>query len=1021
MGAAGASTGRNGRPCAARSWRLGVVAALLAGAQLATGCSAGVSGRGADAGVDDGGPGGGPAFTLRINELVADNEGVAVDEEGGTDDLIELVNAGTEPLALDDYTIGSRRQRQHPLPTLQLAPGARLLLWADGAPEQGATHLPFRLAAAGESVVLMRAGGAVLDAVDFPALAPNESYARFPDASGPLARCRFASPGRPNGARCGVPPPTELPTAITWAPYAWPQPWSTLRGPLVLNELALRPNAADGPAFVELFNLSDRPVSLADLSLRLSAHGPGLAWPSPSAGVALPLPVAELAAGAYLAVEVPATALAPLAVDPAFEGVLTLFAREDGAVIDRVDFMRWPLGSALARLPDHLGAQRFCRRASRGGANSACDELPSREVGDRLRHLRTPGDFAALAAGGTQLGIAAVKLIVDLQAGEVVHLLSTRAWDLHYTFVRELIDGQPHLDRCDPADAAVFNRGWYDFSEAEYFRSEGRRFLLGTLLRYGASALASLEFANGDMISGAQMQRAFFATMQHVDRPQAWSIRPVDAHQLAEARTIEGAVPLADPSAPFRGLRFQPLTEAVGYGVLRFVAASELAAAALGPQVIVVTDDVPNDLPLVAGLITEAFQTPLAHVNLLSRARNTPNLALREARSAPELAPYFGQLVRLEVGNGGFSLRAATATEAQAFWDAQRPEGATVAPRLDESVRALLPLSSASLADLPAIGAKAAQLAELNRVVVNQAKCGPAHRLPLPREAFALPLVHAREHFVRSGAASLLAQLRADAQFTSDPTARAQGLLRVQAAILEQAVDPPLLAQLTQAIRERFGTQRVRLRSSSNSEDLPEFNGAGLYASVSAALDDPERPLARALRQVWAGLWSLRAYDERELARIDHARVGMGVLVHEAFTNERANGVAVSRNVLDPTQDDIYYVNAQVGEASVTNPAPGVSTEELLYSWGWPPELTAQQRSSLLPTGEVLSLAETRALVCALRAIDLHFRPRLDPAGSNRWFAMELEFKLLGAERTLMIKQARPFSFGAVAPPQDCR
>ena len=48
-----------------------------------------------------------------------------------------------------------------------------------------------------------------------------------------------------------------------------------------------------------------------------------------------------------------------------------------------------------------------------------------------------------------------------------------------------------------------------------------------------------------------------------------------------------------------------------------------------------ITDDVPNDVPLVGGLITEAFQTPLSHVSVLSRNRGTPNMALRDAREDP--------------------------------------------------------------------------------------------------------------------------------------------------------------------------------------------------------------------------------------------------------------------------------------------------------------------------------------------------------------------------------------------------
>src|SRR5690606_39008613 len=113
------------------------------------------------------------------------------------------------------------------------------------------------------------------------------------------------------------------------------------------------------------------------------------------------------------------------------------------------------------------------------------------------------------------------------------------------------------------------------------------------------------------------------------------------------------------PEEPFKNVTFQPLTEGVAYGTLKFVPADRLYEEALGPTVIVITDDVPNDIPLVGGLITEAFQTPLAHVNVLSQNRGTPNAALRDARQV--LAEHLGKLVRIDVNAGGLDVTEANA------------------------------------------------------------------------------------------------------------------------------------------------------------------------------------------------------------------------------------------------------------------------------------------------------------------------------------------------------------------------
>ncbi len=172
---------------------------------------------------------------------------------------------------------------------------------------------------------------------------------------------------------------------------------------------------------------------------------------------------------------------------------------------------------------------------------------------------------------------------------------------------------------------------------------------------------------------------------------------------------------------------------------------------------------------------------------------------------------------------------------------------------------------------------------------------------------------------------------------------------------------------------------------------------------------------------MWASLWLPRAYDERELAHVDHRSTAMGVLVHEAFPDERANGVAISRNILDPIYGDAYYFNAQAGEASVTNPAPGVTSDEGLYQFGL---IAADHLHGAQQPGH-----RTGAGTVGDRGADVragrHPRPlsRRDsiPTGENHWFAVDIEWKLLGPERRLLIKQARPYNFGNAAVPTDCR
>jgi hypothetical protein len=951
---------------------------------------------------------------IKINELMPDNDGAWIDEAYEADDWVEVINTGDSPESLLGYTISDRLDRFYFLPAKILRPGETLLVWADNTPTQGGNHLAFKLSSAGETVFLWAPDSRLVDRISYDAMATNDSIARIPDGTGEPTLCHWATPGRANGELCGPPPPTEIPPDVTFAPYTWADPTPALATPLALTELALKP-----ASFVEVLNTSDAPVDLTQYLLTVSPHGPGLPWPLANVGVPLYWQATALAPGERALVAVDSSATTDLVLDPEFEGVVTLWHVADGAVVDRVDFMAWPEGAVLARFPEPAGAMRFCAVVTPGAANTTCEPLASRPLVDRVRHFYTPGDFAALAQGGVALGMESVEFVVDMDMGDVVHFLSAAQWDLHYTWIRETIDHQPHLNRCDPTEAQLFYAGWVQFSQQQYFTVDGRRYLLGTLVRHAGSDLHSVEFALGDRITGPMMLRAFFGVTAHVDEPTRWSMRPQSGQQTSVMLGIDGRAPIVDGNAPFRGVTLQPLALGIAYGILTFVPLEELDSAALGPQVVVVTDQVPNDIPLVGGLITEAFQTPLAHVNILSQNRGTPNMALKNARTDPRVVPFFDTLVRLEVKPGAFTLRTADPLEAETFWQSQHPAGDPLVPRLDTSVRGVQPLAGRSLADLPAIGAKAAGLAELARVSSALAGCpGP---LALPQSPFAIPVVHSLEHFEASGARALLAGFEADPTFRADPRVRAQKLAQVQALIKSAPIDLALVSAVQTHIAATFGNVRMRFRSSSNTEDLDGFNGAGLYTSFSADIDAADLPIADAIRAVWASLYNARAYDERAYFNVDGAATAMAVLVHPTFVSERANGVGISRDITEPIRSDQYYLNIQVGEASVTNPAPGVTTDQMIYRWGNSAKIDYLAHTNLPYANPILSEPEIDRIACSLRAIHDHFRPLIDPTDDNRWFAMDVELKVIGPERRLVFKQARPYGFGKAQIPADCR
>lgn len=138
-----------------------------------------------------------PTPAIFVNEWLASNDGIVLDEFGDADDFIELYNA--EPTSIDlggrylTDNLADRTKWEIPA-GVTIEPGGYLVIWADDEPEQGPLHATFKLGAGGEAVGLFdRAGNqlAQIDAVTFGAQETGRSEGRAPDGSA----CRqFFSP-----------------------------------------------------------------------------------------------------------------------------------------------------------------------------------------------------------------------------------------------------------------------------------------------------------------------------------------------------------------------------------------------------------------------------------------------------------------------------------------------------------------------------------------------------------------------------------------------------------------------------------------------------------------------------------------------------------------------------------------------------------------------------------------------------------------------------------------------------------
>ena len=499
-----------------------------------------------------------------------------------------------------------------------------------------------------------------------------------------------------------------------------------------------------------------------------------------------------------------------------------------------------------------------------------------------LPAITSQSEFDAISItydANTPYALPHVMFVIDRKDGNKIYYVNKKRYSFHKDFVN--------------GTYLSLERG-REFFENNYIKPN-RRFILGTLAYQTPLKRWTFEFWEGDLIPADQIQLAYDVINKTFFTPVAF--KPNSLRQDEATASLTGMQRILQSDIA-KEQAYQALNVAKGLGRIHIIAKLD-DHVEIGSNEILVLDEVPVNLPPVAGIITSQPSTPLSHINLLAKGWGIPNAYIKNAKEL--LKQYDGWWVSFETLRENYTIKRADMNQLREYQRRQAQRLDVMKPRFNLTETRLLSLAQQRSRSSLAFGGKSANLGE----VLNA-------RLPgiIVPTGFTVPFHYYDEFIKRNKLDDVIFGLLNDQKFVHDPAYRREKLVQLRQTIEAAEFDPKLKQMVLQTVAREYAGKGLFVRSSSNSEDLPNFSGAGLYTTVPNVRGDQQ--LIDAIKKVWASLWNFEAYEARERAGVDHSKIFMAVLLQEGINSE-SSGVIISTDPFDTDNKDAIYISAKRG------------------------------------------------------------------------------------------------------------
>ena len=503
-----------------------------------------------------------------------------------------------------------------------------------------------------------------------------------------------------------------------------------------------------------------------------------------------------------------------------------------------------------------------------------------------LPAIHSQADFDSLAVvydANTPYALPHALFVIDRQNKNRIYYVNTNLYKFHKDFVN--------------GTYLSLERGQV-FFENNYLKA-GRRFIMGTIAYQTPVHRWTFEFWEGDLIPADQIKLASDIVNRTFFTPVAF--KPNSLRQDEASAGLNGLQRVLQ-SEIAKNQEYQPLNVAKGLGRIHIIPKLD-DHVEIGFNEILVLDEVPVQLPPVAGIITTKPSTPLSHINLLAKGWGIPNVYIKDAQQL--FKQYNGWWVEFDARRDNYSIKRADNNALDEYQKRLRERLDIMKPRFDLSETRLASLREQRASSVIAYGAKSANLGEMIHAHP------PGFIVP---PGYTIPFFYYDQFIKENKLDDAIYTMLNDQKFVHDPSYRRSYLTRMREQIQHGNMNARLRSEILERWHAEFPGKGVFARSSTNSEDLPNFNGAGLYSSVPNLKTDEQ--LIEGIKTVWASIWNFEAYEARERAGIDHMKIFMAVLIQEGINSE-SSGVMITADPFnrETTRENqgAVYISAKRG------------------------------------------------------------------------------------------------------------